>query len=230
MIFIAVGIAVGSALGLKGWAVKNRPVEQVLVAARDIPAYRIITAEDIGYMSLPAGSRQSGAAQEPHQVVGKTALTPIYKGEQILLKKLEDSSLVLAEGERKISVPVDAVGAVGMSINAGDRVDVYWVPQKPENMKESRDLVPGKLLATGAVVVDVKNKNVESLLGEIRASLNTGQSNNRNNNNNDRAPAIVVLKVKESEVAALAGATADGKIVLVKRGGGEGKNESAGGQ
>lgn len=227
MVFIAVGIAVGSALGLKGWAVKNRPVEQVLVASRDIPAYRVITVDDIGYVSMPAGSQQPSAAQDPHEVVGKTALTPIYRGEQILLKKLEDSSLVISPGERKISLPVDAVGAVGMSIDAGDQVDVYWVPEKQENEKAGQDLIPGKLIATGAVVVDVKNKSAESLLGEIRASLNTTQANNRNGN--DKSPAIVVLKVKDSEAATLAGATVNGRIVLAKRGG-EGKNESTGGQ
>lgn len=227
MVFIAVGIAVGSALGLKGWAFKNQPLEQVLVASRDILAYKAITVDDLGYVSMPAGSRQAGAVQDPRQVIGKTALTPIYRGEQILLQKLEDSSLVVNSGERKISVPVDAVGAVGMSINAGDRVDVYWVPEKQENEKAGQDLIPGKLIATGAVVVDVKNKSAESLLGEIRASLNTTQANNRNGN--DKSPAIVVLKVKESEAATLAGASVDGKIILAKKGG-EGEHENTGGQ
>lgn len=221
VIFLSVGIAVSSTLGLKSWAVQNRPMENVLVASHDIPAYRVITSQDLGYVSLPVGSRQPNAIQNPKDAVGKMAVITIYRGEQILPQKLGENTHFLGSGDRLISIPVDAVKAVGMSINAGDKVDVYWVPNANNNLpskEQNQTIVPGIVIAENATVIDIKNKNSQSLFGEIRDSLNN-PGGNSNNKNNDQQPAIGVLKVKNSEVPQITGAIANGMIILVKRGG-----------
>lgn len=208
----------GGTLGLKSWAAQNRPTEKVLVASHDIPAYRVITSQDLGYITLPLGSKQGGTVQDPREAIGKVAVTTIYRGEQILPQKLGENSLLIGPEERQISIPVDAVKAVGLTLNAGDKVDVYWVPDANKNApsKEAvQDIVPGKIIAENATVIDIKNKNSQSLLGEIRNSLNNPGNNNKNN---DQQPAIGILKVKNSEVPQITGATASGMIILVKRG------------
>lgn len=217
IIFLAIGIAAGSTIGLKSWAVQNRPTEKVLVASQDIPPYRLLDSRDLGYITLPLGSKQPNSLQDPKGIIGKVAMTQIFKGEQILPQKLGDSPLIIGPEERQVSIPVDAVKAVGMTINAGDKVDVYWVPKANNNMPNNaaQDIVPGKPIASDATVIDIRNKNSQSILGQIRSDLNNPGSSK---SNDDQLPAIAVLKIKNSEVPAVTGATADGMIILAKKG------------
>lgn len=217
IIFLSIGIAAGGTMGLKSWAVQNRPMEKILVASHDIAPYRVLDSQDLGYISMPLGSKQPNSLQDPKSIIGKVAMTEIFKGEQILPQKLGDSPLIIGPDERQVSIPIDAVKAVGMTVNAGDKVDVYWVPKANNNAPNNaaQDIIPGKPIALDATVIDIRNKNSQSILGQIRSDLNNPGSSK---SSDDQLPAIAVLKVKNSEVPGITGATADGMIILAKKG------------
>lgn len=216
ILLIAVALAVASfgTFKIKALMEKNRPVENVLVAVKDIPKQSVITQRDIGFMRLPLGSKIAGSIQDPRKVIGRRTNSVIYKGEQILPQKLGDAPLEVNPGERVVAVPVDAVRGVGMTLRQGNVVDIYFTEKEGttppgENAPTIRQ---AQLIAEGAVVIDVVNKNGISVF-----SVAPEANANQNRNTSDNTPSVVVLKVKDVEAQAVATAVENGNIYLVRR-------------
>lgn len=214
LVILALAVAGYSTLELKGYLEKNRPHEQVLVARNDIMPYAVVTANDLGYANLPAGSKLPGSIQDPKQVVGKKATATIFKNEQILPQKLAESPLSLNPDEREVGVPTDLVQAVGMTVRPGNNVDVYWLPEEKKGLptKDQPGIQQAQLIAENAVVVDVINKNNASVFSAAPAP-----QEERNRSNGGNAPAVVVLKVKNEEVQRIVTSVGNGTIYLSKR-------------
>lgn len=64
-----------------------KPVD-VLVATHDLQAVRPINASDVKIIKVPAKARQSGAFNDPRQVLGCYTATPIFKGQQVITKQV----------------------------------------------------------------------------------------------------------------------------------------------
>jgi Flp pilus assembly protein CpaB len=213
LVVVALAVAGYSTYELKGYLEKNRPQEQVLVAKKDIMPYTVITADDLGYITLPEGSKMQGAIQDPKQVIGKRAVVTIFRSEQILPQKLAEG-LLLGQDEREVGVPTDLVRAVGMTVKPGDNVDVYWLPEAKNGLptKDQPAIQQAQLIAENAVVVDAVNKNNTSVFSAAPAP-----QEERSRPNDGSAPAVVVLKVKSGDVQKIVTAIGNGTVYLSKR-------------
>lgn len=106
---------------------------KVLIAASDIPEQTQVDAKMVAVKMKPEESLQPHALVDPDQAVGKIALVPIYAGEQIQDSKLgtreraNTLSMKTPPGKRAITMPVDAVSAVGGFIRPGDFVDIIGI-------------------------------------------------------------------------------------------------------
>lgn len=105
--------------------------EDVLVAAVDIPAYSVITADMLTLTQVPEGTSHPLAAHSSDDVIGNVTENLIVAGEEILPIKLKkqgevDSgmSYVVPEGMRAVTIAVDEISGVAGFIQRGDYVDV----------------------------------------------------------------------------------------------------------
>ncbi len=212
LVLIAVAAGLYCAYYLKIHTENNRPTEKVLVAKNDISPSTVVSANDVTYIALPVGSTIPNTIQDQNLVVGKKTKESIYKDEQILPQKLTDSPLIIEANEGTLGVPVDILRAVGMTIARGSIVDVYWIPKEKEALagKNAVAIQEAYLVAKGAVVIDIVNKNNAS------AFADTPETADKKNDSNN-VPAVAVLKFKDENIKNTVTAIGNGVIYLVKK-------------
>lgn len=204
-IVIGLVVAGASSLYLFRYASSQQPTDRAPVPNRDILAYEEITLKDLEWRTIPAGGFEPGAAKTPEEIVGKIAMTTLYKGEQIRLERLTGRAEFDAS-QQLIAVNVDLTRSGGGNINPGDLVDVYWL---------EGGQVPGSLVARDAVVISVRDAQGRLIAGQAGGSgislLPEGQT--------PPLPAVATLAVKPAEVGlTVRGAWGDSaNIVLVKK-------------
>ena len=132
-----------------------------VVAARDIPVIRPLTAQDIEVRSVPPDALPTGAISNVGEVIGRVPVAPLWQGQALVEQGLADDTatfhtgLTLRAGERAVAIPVAAVSAVGGAISPGARVDVLAVPiigRAPAGRTV-------ELLASDALVLDVRTES-----------------------------------------------------------------------
>jgi len=104
---------------------------RVVTASSNIKKDTIIDSKKIKITELPKSYAHPLALYQEESVVGKTAISDISAGEQILSSKLltvhdmkQRLAYAVPEGKRAVSVAVNDVSGVAGYIEAGDRVDV----------------------------------------------------------------------------------------------------------
>jgi pilus assembly protein CpaB len=105
-------------------------VQELLLAARDIPARGLVSASDVVTREYPLGLAPADAIQDAGEVLSHTAATQIFAGE-ILVKRqfspLEGDSgvsAILPAGKVLVAFPAtDMLNATG-AVQAGDHVDI----------------------------------------------------------------------------------------------------------
>lgn len=119
--------------------------EKVVVAAKEIPAYSVITAEMLTYEEYPESKVHPSALKTIEDAVGTTALNNISAREVLLsnhILKAEDISpklsLDIKKGMRAATLRVDSVTGVSNLLRVGDFVDVVAVF---ENIRDDSDVV-----------------------------------------------------------------------------------------
>lgn len=192
--------ALGAGYGLWWWSGTYQRTVPVLVAARDIQAHTVLSESDVTTRLVPVGGQDPAAIQDKAQVVGRLAVSPIYRGETFRHERLADPEgfqmtgtglrVVARPGERLVGLAVDLAAAAGGSIQPGDSVDLYVV-------------------APGATYLAVAGATV--------AELRTGSGGVFQPGTQAGAPAVVVLRLPEGQVRDALEATAKGKVVLVRR-------------
>lgn len=113
-----VALAVGA--GLRAVAAPPPATVEVSVAAADLPAGTVLSAEDLQPLSLPPDAYPASAEASP---VGRTLAAPLRRGEPVTDVRLVGPDLT--EGLDVVALPVrlpDA-GAVGL-LRVGDRLDL----------------------------------------------------------------------------------------------------------
>ncbi len=110
---------------------KNFGVQSnVLIATRDISEMETIDETMVDIIEIPSAYKQPNAVKNPDLAVGKVALAPITKGEQILKNKMlapgpvTGLSLQVQPGMRALTLPVDDVRGVAKLVKPGDRIDL----------------------------------------------------------------------------------------------------------
>lgn len=151
-IALALGLTVsaGAWWALRWLGPPPAPTTNVLVATRDISPYVPLTADDLGFKTVPLQGLDGRALRDPKDAIGRVAVLPILTGETVIRDKLGDPDQVLGPGYRAVAIRTDLVGASGGQVRPGDTVDVYWVP------KGSGAAPEGGLLAANVRVLDVR--------------------------------------------------------------------------
>lgn len=138
----------------------------VVVAAQDIAAGTQLTEEMLTVRSLDPTNVLTGAYSVPDEVVGETTIVPVIAGEQVINAKVAGEgsvatlgenpplSLVVPEGQRAVSVPIDNVAAVGGLVRPGDSVDLVLSLFVEVNDDEGEEL--GTNLVAKTVMQNVK--------------------------------------------------------------------------
>ncbi len=105
----------------------------VVVAARDIDAYRMVNASDLRLTDLPVRAVPKGSFSSPKEVVGTYSLSRLCEG-QVVLKphvsretKEVGFSLALSSETRGFFVPASASRGIGGMLKRGEQVDVICV-------------------------------------------------------------------------------------------------------
>ncbi|UVJ44578.1 Flp pilus assembly protein CpaB [Pseudomonas sp. LS1212] len=125
----------------------------VVVVRRDIPAYAVLTAEDLTVENLLVAPL--GSFQNPDQVIGRTAWRALPAGTWLEQSSFEAGgplARMIRPGERAVAVAVDEViGAAGQLV-PGDYVDVLlFLKQDASNPEQSAQVaIPAlRLLSVG---------------------------------------------------------------------------------
>ncbi len=116
------------AVGLTVSAVRppGQAHEEVVVAARDLEAGRLVTRADVTLAAVLDEGRPDGVANDPQLVVGHRLAAPVRRGEPLTDVRLADAqSLADDAGAGRVAVPVRlADGEVAALLAPGTLVDV----------------------------------------------------------------------------------------------------------
>jgi pilus assembly protein CpaB len=174
---------------------------QVVVAARDVNVGTVLTAEDVKPIDWPGAAAPEGYATSVDQVIGLGAIVPILANEAILPSKLASSdagrglSMLVPEGYRAVSVPVNDVVAVAGWVRPGTHVDVLVTLDEVRTEQEP--------------VTQIVLQNV--------AVLGNDKSIERDDEGEAVQIAVVTLLVTPTDAERLAMADNDGELQLALR-------------
>lgn len=116
----------------------SAPTEEIVVAARDLPLGRVLTAEDVKLMGWPGSNVPENAATTVEEVLGRGVITPVTMNEPLLSGKMAVKEaggglpIVITEGMRAVSVRVNEVIQVAGFVMPGTHVDVFVTIEPPE--------------------------------------------------------------------------------------------------
>jgi len=141
---VAVVVFAGSVFFLQRMLKTESRTVPVPVAKMVIPQGATIVREEIEFQALPAA--QPGSATDASQIVGKAALTTIYKGEQFRRERLGLSP----SDKQEVTINIDLARS-GLT-KPGDLVDVYLLRD------ETTWAYRGELVALNAMVRSVRDQ------------------------------------------------------------------------
>lgn len=100
---------------------------EVCVATRDLASGEVVDGSAVATRLWVADLLPEGAVTEPARIVGQRLGSAVIKGEVLSTRRTEarESDLNVPLGLAAVSVPAQAVQAVGGSVEAGMYVDVY---------------------------------------------------------------------------------------------------------
>ncbi len=115
-------VAVAALAGLRSVAPPEPPTATVLVAARDLPAGRLLTAGDLTPVRLPAGLAPDSLADAP---VGRVLAAPLRPGEPVTDVRLVGEDLAVAQPDDVRAVPVRLADAAQAALlTPGDTLEL----------------------------------------------------------------------------------------------------------
>ena len=172
-----------------------------VVAARDMDVGSVLTEEDIKVVDWPGGVLPIGYSSSPAEVVGRGVIVPIRENEPFLPHKLASEemgrglAMMIPEGYRAVSVPVNDVVAVAGWVRPGTRVDVLVTLNSVLNQQEP--------------VTQIVLQNVQ-VLGNDRSIQRDAQG--------EAVPvSVVTVLVTPEQSERLAMAESDGRLQLALR-------------
>ncbi len=142
--FIAVVCGIAAALlsyqYLQDIKSRYRPDDlvQVVKAREAIAKDSLISKNQVELDSLPAKFVHPNSLNNLNLAVGKTAITDIAAGEEILKQRLVSAdekshrlAYTIPASKRAVSIPIDSISGVSGYIKAGDRVDIVTTVDIP---------------------------------------------------------------------------------------------------
>lgn len=183
----------------------------VVVAAREIPAYKELTADDVVIDYITREPPFTFRTTEP--LLGQALQVPVKPGTLISQEHLQPGSEIarlLKPGERAVAIPVDEVVGGGGFVQPGDIVDVLLFAQGDNRPSASAQVVMRALRVVGFGI---------QLIGP-EGGPQTAESKQGSRAERQRA-RTAVLAVEEKEVTRLMLASSIGTLRLAIRPAGE---------
>jgi len=172
----------------------------VVVAAQALPVGALITEQDVKTIAW-SGPIPAGYIGDPAQVIGRGLLSSIEPNEPIMQGKLAAEGaggglgVLIDEGMRALSVPVDQIVGVAGFVLPSSRVDVLLTLQQGQNNAEP---------TTRIIMQNVK-------------ALAAGQSIQQDKEGKPLAVGVVTFLVSPEQAETLALASQQGRIQLALR-------------
>jgi pilus assembly protein CpaB len=120
------------------WQRRYAPVK-VVVAARDLPAGRVLQDGDLARRDMPSAFVPGGAlaADEKGRAVGQQLVYPLSAGDAVVSAHLAGRggptlAARLRRGARAVTVPVDEVSSQAGLVRPGDRIDLMVAEERSE--------------------------------------------------------------------------------------------------
>lgn len=143
-------------------------LEQVVVAAMDIPAGESLSQNRVRTVMWPKASLPPGVIFDPSLAVGRLAVKDLVVGEPVLESKLAPKDVttgvmtfLIPSGMRAATVGVDQVSGVSGFILPNSHVDVIVTTQPPGGVKVSRTVLQNiRVLAIGQILDQKEGKPV----------------------------------------------------------------------
>lgn len=100
---------------------------EVLVARRDLAVGQTLSEADVEMRTWVSALLPEGALRSVESAVGQRVSVPLFSGEPVIAAKVgdEENSIDVPSGRSAVTVPADNVSALGGSLCAGTRVEVY---------------------------------------------------------------------------------------------------------
>ncbi|MDF9406926.1 Flp pilus assembly protein CpaB [Pelotomaculum isophthalicicum JI] len=132
---------------------------RVAVASQRIPAKTQITSQMFDLKDMPVKYINERAAFDSKEVLGKTAKSDIWPGEQILRDQLandKDASdglpFLLQSGKRAVTIAVNEVSGIAGLVKPGDRVDVMGTFDLQAAVGQEKSSVTSLLIQNASVL------------------------------------------------------------------------------
>lgn len=141
---------------------------QVVIAREAIKKDSLITENQVMLDHLPAKYVHPNSLRKLNLVAGKTAVTDIAGGEQIIKERLVSASekthrlaYSIPASMRAVSIPISSISGVSGYIKVGDRVDIAVTIDVPD--AAGGGAVPATVVALQDIEVLAVGDNPESL-------------------------------------------------------------------
>jgi pilus assembly protein CpaB len=172
----------------------------VVLAARDLPVGHPVTAEDVRTVEWPADLVPAGYHSQPSDVVGRGLISAVRTNEPVLASKLAEPGsraglpILIPQGMRAMSIPVDQVVGVAGFVIPETRVDVLLTIQPPG-----------------------QSETVTQIILQNLTVLTAGQVTHRSDSGDPITVNVVTLMLTPEQAERLSLATSQGRIQLALR-------------
>jgi pilus assembly protein CpaB len=172
----------------------------VVLAVRDLPVGHPVRAEDVRTVEWPGDLVPAGYFAQPSDVVGRGLIAGVRANEPMLASKLAEPGsgaglpIVIPEGMRAMSIPVDQVVGVSGFVTTGTRVDVLLTIQPPG-----------------------QDESITQIILQNLSVLAAGQVYQRDDEGKPVTVNVVTLEVTPDHAERLSLATSQGRVQLALR-------------
>ncbi len=147
---------------------------RAVVATKDIQVGSLITENDVRVIDWPGDALPAGLISAPENVVGRAVMLPVRLNQPFLETNLAPRgvpgqtvsggmAVLVEDGMRGLTIPVDQVVAVAGFVLPGTRVDLLFTGQGPGNEPMTKAIMQNlKVLAAGqSLAVDPAGQAVQ---------------------------------------------------------------------
>lgn len=113
------------ALSALGPGVAAGPGIATVVAANDLPAGAVLTADDLVVEPRPPGQRPETAAGRADELVGRVLVTPVVAREVVTPSRLRGPGMLSGQPPGTVAMSVPVLDPRAAGVDPGSRVDLY---------------------------------------------------------------------------------------------------------
>jgi len=123
------------------------PVVGVVVASRDLPPGRELTADDLSVTRMPVESLPTGSFRSVQELANRTTLQPLVKGQAVVEPTLAPTGsrgglmALIPEGYRAMTVEVNEFSGLAGMLQPGARVDVVASLRDEKGQQSARTIL-----------------------------------------------------------------------------------------